>query len=806
MQKNVMLQYTKVLVAQDNKGKDMYKNYEISLQEQFYIDKSQALEGGLKTFPSIYLEGAASSGKTTAVRMLLDKHPEVESIVIWMDDEMQRERLTETLRQIQEQEEDGCIWVIFENLPKELSADNAEQIATFIRSMPGNARVILISRDKMAVEFLDLFWKREMEIISQEILLFTKKEIRKLLENVESRLDTDEIYAVTGGWTGCVDALIRLSALPGYEKKTVRELMECYEITAYIQKVILGTLSDVQREILQCAQQCPWLNEELCKQVWNISQCQEVLEELSRKGILLYDERKKGWVLAPLFEGLHGIVQKQESMELLGHWYEQRGFVKEALECFEKARNEAAYRNCMLAHYKEIPFQGIAYEIVNQWTEDTPQICYLRGMNAYEHQRFDELNQEIQKLRRMGKAEFLQKEILLNLCYVSPEISLDDWLVMLEKEMPEKFHLYHMLGHSHMCLCGLRDLTEMFACSRKEENRKAKIWKTALGEEEMRCYHLARIDYYIETQRKDTIEQEALQILRPASDVDSLYLWLRLQPEQGVVDFEKFIEPLERDTDMQNAEALISLYSPNMQNTERFAYWMRDSEKRAKEDVAEDNYIFLYYLSKGYIMLGQYERAGKITSKLLPYLKAYRRERLVAELLFQQAIIHWEGNRHGLALQSTIESFLISREYRYVQFYASYGKKGEEVLNAYIDWMKANYPEGWKRKKKYQYGNVLRMPEADYMGVILRCMKHWHRQNRFIVDQSVKERLTMMENIILQEIGKGLTNAEICQVLNLKLPTVKAHIYNIYKKLDVGNRMQAVLRGKELGILDEKIK
>lgn len=782
----------------------MYRNYKISDQEQFYIDKSQVLEERLKDFPSIYLEGAASSGKTTAVQMLLNRHPEVKSVVVWMDDEIQRMSLSETLCQVQTQMKDGSTWVIFENFPKEPNMQVTQQIAAFIRCMPENARVILVSRDKPALEFLELFWKRKMEMVPQEALLFTKKEVHNYIENIGSRLVSGEVYAVTGGWAGCVDVMARLSMQQGNESKTVKDIKECYEITAYIQKMILGTLSDEEQEIVRHAGSCPWINEELCEQVWKVSRSHEIFEELNRKGILLYDERKKGWVIAPLFKGQRVFAQKQGNMTLLGQWYEAHGFIKEALECFEKAENEDEYRNCMITNYAKIPFQGISYGVVKEWKEDTAQICYLRGMNAYEHQRFDEVNREIEKLKKMEQAEFLVKEILLNLCYVNPDISLDEWLAMLQEAMSEKFHLYHMLGHSHMSLCGLRDLTGMFACSRKEENQKAKIWKAALGEEEMYCYRLAKIDYYIETQRKDTIEQEELQILRSVSDVASLYLWLKLQPEQETIDFDMFIKCLENKTDVQNAEALVSLYAPSMQNTERFAYWMRDSEKRAKDGVTEENYIELCCISKGYMLLGQYEKAGKLIGKLLPYLKMYRRERLVAELLFQQAIVCWEENKHGAALQNTIESFLISREYRYVQFYASYGKKGENVLNAYIDWLKANYPEGWNRKKKYQYGNVLRMPEADYLGVILRYMKRWHRQNRSLMDGSVKERLTMMENIILQEIGKGLTNAEICQALNLKLPTVKAHIYSIYKKMGVGNRMQAVLRGKELGMLDDK--
>ena len=64
-----------------------------------------------------------------------------------------------------------------------------------------------------------------------------------------------------------------------------------------------------------------------------------------------------------------------------------------------------------------------------------------------------------------------------------------------------------------------------------------------------------------------------------------------------------------------------------------------------------------------------------------------------------------------------------------------------------------------------------------------------------------EERLTMMESIILQHLSKGLSNAEICEELNLKLPTVKTHIYSLYKKMGVSSRVQAIVKGTELGLL-----
>jgi LuxR family maltose regulon positive regulatory protein len=63
------------------------------------------------------------------------------------------------------------------------------------------------------------------------------------------------------------------------------------------------------------------------------------------------------------------------------------------------------------------------------------------------------------------------------------------------------------------------------------------------------------------------------------------------------------------------------------------------------------------------------------------------------------------------------------------------------------------------------------------------------------------EPLSEREIDVLKLIAEGLTNQEIASRLYLSLHTVKVHAHNIYAKLGVKNRTQAVAKGKSLGIL-----
>lgn len=52
--------------------------------------------------------------------------------------------------------------------------------------------------------------------------------------------------------------------------------------------------------------------------------------------------------------------------------------------------------------------------------------------------------------------------------------------------------------------------------------------------------------------------------------------------------------------------------------------------------------------------------------------------------------------------------------------------------------------------------------------------------------------LTRREKEILLAMGSGACNTEIARQLNLSPHTIKTHIYNLFKKIEVSNRVQAV--------------
>ncbi len=69
-------------------------------------------------------------------------------------------------------------------------------------------------------------------------------------------------------------------------------------------------------------------------------------------------------------------------------------------------------------------------------------------------------------------------------------------------------------------------------------------------------------------------------------------------------------------------------------------------------------------------------------------------------------------------------------------------------------------------------------------------------------DELEKLNLSNREYEVLQLLTKGHSNAEIAENLFLSLSTIKTHVSNIFVKMDVKSRTQAIEKAKRLKITD----
>ena len=62
--------------------------------------------------------------------------------------------------------------------------------------------------------------------------------------------------------------------------------------------------------------------------------------------------------------------------------------------------------------------------------------------------------------------------------------------------------------------------------------------------------------------------------------------------------------------------------------------------------------------------------------------------------------------------------------------------------------------------------------------------------------------LTEREKNVIQHLTNGYNNEEISELLHISVHTTKAHLEAIYEKLNVHNRVQAVIKAVKYNLVD----
>ncbi len=117
-------------------------------------------------------------------------------------------------------------------------------------------------------------------------------------------------------------------------------------------------------------------------------------------------------------------------------------------------------------------------------------------------------------------------------------------------------------------------------------------------------------------------------------------------------------------------------------------------------------------------------------------------------------------------------------------------------------------PEGYVRSFLNQGKPMERLlRQAKSQGIapryVAKLLSEFEKEpgGRSLIGQLLIDPLSGREIEVLQLIAEGYTNPEIAEKLVIAVGTVKAHTSTIYGKLDVGNRTEAAVRARELGIL-----
>lgn len=180
--------------------------------------------------------------------------------------------------------------------------------------------------------------------------------------------------------------------------------------------------------------------------------------------------------------------------------------------------------------------------------------------------------------------------------------------------------------------------------------------------------------------------------------------------------------------------------------------------------------------AKVYMSQSRYAEALYVLSLLQQYATLYKRPYLQMEINLLKAIILYRQSEQWQML--LIETIKKAETYSYIHIVADHGIALLPLWKS-IDW------EAVQLKKNY----------IESLNEEIRKMAELYPDYLMGVQQQVT--LSNKEVQVLQLLAQGHTNTEISVVLDVSVSTVKFHIANILKKLNVENRVAAVNIAKD---------
>lgn len=787
----------------------------MSIETEIIIDKTEPVEEILKRKSVICLCGMPGIGKKTMVKTLLKHHPETEGKICSVEE----------LEPSVPGEGKRCTWYLVRKLENREYPGLTEKLWDFLRQMSGEDKMIFATDGMLPEALLEFLWNGILEMVYPENFWFTEAETYRYLKGVGSVLDRGQTYRLTRGWPGCIALMARIQKqLP--EKWTPEELCSRYEIRRYVEDKILGSLSEKEERILTERASLPRLEKDLEELLWQKHE-KETEERFLVSGIMSYVSRGNFWRVHPVIRQVLGQGAGKQDLKNAVNWYETRGYISEALECCQNLCSERDYQEFLIRNYDRISFLPCRLNFAQERSEEEkPELFFLKWMEIYFSQRRGKMEKYYRKGRQLwleaektGKDLERWREVFLNISYVNPLVEMREWMELAKKltGRGRRLRLYYILGESFSYLSGIRDLTPLFACPREETRKWEQIWRERLTPQTYLAYRLAKLEYDFQTDRIQFLElEEVLREIGPESlwqlRLGKLFLlYVLAEGEEGKNQVQMFLEDAVEDLKKEESEvcryntmALYYLSKAKWGEKEDMLRWFRDTGGDIENKWGKTCFHMAAQV-KIHLYLENYVQAEKALKILIPFFRENRIWKYWAESLFQMAMVEKARGREAEALRWTAEAVQKAESWRYVRIFTGYGPIGRELLEDYLRFLEKGQQEPVGIKKKYKYGNVKNMPYKDWLDYILRKAKKSRSSYPGIKKEEREvyavEKLTLTEQMVLQYLKQGCTNGEISREMNIKLSTVKSHIYNIYKKLGVSTRLQAVEKGREKGFL-----
>ncbi|MCB0210264.1 MAG: hypothetical protein KDJ52_13080, partial [Anaerolineae bacterium] len=217
-------------------------------------------------------------------------------------------------------------------------------------------------------------------------------------------------------------------------------------------------------------------------------------------------------------------------------------------------------------------------------------------------------------------------------------------------------------------------------------------------------------------------------------------------------------------------------------------------------DLPYEGQVTYLALCRVFIARHRPNQALSLLDRLLPPAETAGRQGEVIEMLVLKALAYQAYYQPNPAITTLIQALSLAEPEGYIRTFVDEGlpmaqllltlsQRPSAVNRAYLDTLLAAFPD---------FGLTIDALR-DNAPLIVNHQSEIVNQKSSIVN--LIEPLSNRELEILALMAQGLTNGEIGQQIFISAQTVKVHTRNIYGKLGVNSRRQAVTKARALGLI-----
>ncbi len=214
-------------------------------------------------------------------------------------------------------------------------------------------------------------------------------------------------------------------------------------------------------------------------------------------------------------------------------------------------------------------------------------------------------------------------------------------------------------------------------------------------------------------------------------------------------------------------------------------YWAQNSGLRLEAAPGDYRYE-IDYLTLARILMAQqnFDEATVLLARLQQAAEAGERMGRVIEILMLKALTYQAQNKLDQALTDLKQALMLAEPEGYIRLFIDEGEPMARLLRQAISQgIALNYAATLRAAYKGEQKTASTVTPPLY-GTILA------------------EPLSERELEVLRLIAQGMTNREAAEKLVIATSTVKKHLENIYSKLNVNNRTQAIAQARALKLLN----